>query len=657
MKKTARAKLIGTLVVVFAALAVCAVRADSGAPGRQAPCFPIALKDVAKSESAVAAEDGKAFIPRMGHRPSSVVPSAAPRDLPVDVGPGVIPPPTIGASFVGLAQGSAIPPDPDMTVGPNHVAQVVNLRLRVTTKTGTEQFLSTLTGAAGNFWSGMGVVGFTSDPKVMYDEYADRYVVEMIEVFNDFSGGAVLLAVSATSNPTGVWNRYRTVSTTNIAGTNYWADYTSLGIDQQSVYFCANLYNAAGTVFGGVKYRAFNKTPLLSGSPATFNDLLDTSVPADFSGPRASHHFGSPQGGFFAGVVTPNKLHITCIQNPNASPTLAAVDVTIPSWSPPAVLAPNLGGSGIDPLDGRTQNAVWRNGRMVTAHSIDDGTGTRNLASWYEIDTGNWPASGSPTLIQSGNIDAGPGIHTYQPAITVNTCDQLGVVFTRSSASEHVGIYVTGREATDTPGTMRPMTAVQVSAVGYSPTDNRFGDYLGADVDPTDGQTFWCDGEIATASNTWGTWVASFTVAPCCIPPVVNTIANTASVCSVSFTSPAPSVSAGTAPITWSLVGATPPGMTINPGTGIVSWPSPIASATPYSLTTRATNACGNNSQNWTLTVKPGDFTGDGQVTPADIPMFIDALLGNPVATPCAADVNLDGLINGRDIQAFENSL
>src|SRR5262249_46226499 len=162
------------------------------------------------------------------------------------------------------------------------------------------------------------------------------------------------------------------------------------------------------------------------------------------------------------------------------------VDLTIPTWSPPAVLAPNLGGSGLDPLDGRTFNAVWRNGIMVTAHSIDDGTGTRNLARWYQFDVGNWPASGSPTLIQSGNIDARPGIHTYQPAITINSCGQLGTCFARSSTSEHEGIYVTGREASDPLGTMRPMAAVQVSAVGYTPSSNgtpifRFGDYFGVD--------------------------------------------------------------------------------------------------------------------------------------------------------------------------------
>src|SRR5262249_19087799 len=155
----------------------------------------------------------------------------------------------------------------------------------------------------------------------------------------------------------------------------------------------------------------------------------------------------------------------------------------------------------------------------------------------------------------------------------------LGTCFARSSTSEHEGIYVTGREASDPLGTMRPMAAVQVSAVGYTPSSNgtpifRFGDYFGVDVDPSDGQTFWCAGEYATATNTSQAWNPSFTVAPGCTSPTTNPPANTASVCSVPFTSSAPSLATGTNPITWSLVGPTPAGLTIDPGTGVVSWPN-----------------------------------------------------------------------------------
>ena len=48
----------------------------------------------------------------------------------------------------------------------------------------------------------------------------------------------------------------------------------------------------------------------------------------------------------------------------------------------------------------------------------------------------------------------------------------------------------------------------------------------------------------------------------------------------------------------------------------------------------------------------PGDLTGDGMTTVADLPLFIDAVL-NSNASNCAADCNSDGAVNGLDVQYF----
>ena len=57
----------------------------------------------------------------------------------------------------------------------------------------------------------------------------------------------------------------------------------------------------------------------------------------------------------------------------------------------------------------------------------------------------------------------------------------------------------------------------------------------------------------------------------------------------------------GSQPVTWELVDG-PSGMTLDPGTGEVSWPSP-APADNYSITVRATNGC---EDTWTLSVADG---------------------------------------------------
>lgn len=157
-----------------------------------------------------------------------------------------------------------------------------------------------------------------------------------------------------------------------------------------------------------------------------------------------------------------------------------------------------------------------------------------------------------------------------------------------------------------------------------------------------------------TATNACGSDTKSWTLTVAANNPTVNSMANASVACGHAYTSATPSTSGGVPPFTWTLLGTPPAGMTINAGTGVVSWPSPVASNTPYTITIQASSSCGSGSTSWTLTVKPGDFTGDGIDGVADIPAFVDALLGN--SANCAADVNLDGTVNGLDAQAFVNN-
>jgi hypothetical protein len=138
--------------------------------------------------------------------------------------------------------------------------------------------------------------------------------------------------------------------------------------------------------------------------------------------------------------------------------------------------------------------------------------------------------------------------------------------------------------------------------------------------------------------------------------PTINAIANAASACGSSYTSSAPTTSQGTAPINWTL-DAGPPLMTINSNTGAVTWPNPIPADTPYTITVRATNAFGTDTETWQLAVVPGDFNGDGVLDDLDVPDFVDHLIDVLNTRPCAADVNLDTFVDGFDVQAFVDGM
>lgn len=139
-----------------------------------------------------------------------------------------------------------------------------------------------------------------------------------------------------------------------------------------------------------------------------------------------------------------------------------------------------------------------------------------------------------------------------------------------------------------------------------------------------------------------------------CAAPVIGSVPDAAAICGKAFVSAAPSAT-GTPPLSWSLIGGPPAGMTINSTTGAVSWSNPPASDTPYAITIQASHSCSANvdSKTWHLTVARGDFTGDGIVGVADIGFFLNRVAGRNADLACAADVNADGSVDGRDVEGF----
>ncbi len=138
----------------------------------------------------------------------------------------------------------------------------------------------------------------------------------------------------------------------------------------------------------------------------------------------------------------------------------------------------------------------------------------------------------------------------------------------------------------------------------------------------------------------------------------IDPMAADATVCGVPFTSAIPTASGGTPPYNWSLSGQ-PVGMTINPTTGQISWPVPVISPTPYNITIGAGDNCTGTpaTTSFSLTVRLGDFDGDGLVNVGDVPGFIDHLLGVSSASSCAGDMNGDTFLDGLDVQGFVGAL
>ncbi len=104
------------------------------------------------------------------------------------------------------------------------------------------------------------------------------------------------------------------------------------------------------------------------------------------------------------------------------------------------------------------------------------------------------------------------------------------------------------------------------------------------------------------AENTWGTDSKNFNL-NVIRPPVIDEIADAEVVDGSSYAAPLPVLLQGTPPITWSLP-VHPSGMTVDSSTGQVRWPTVPALEGPHTVTLRASNAAGVDTETWQITVR-----------------------------------------------------
>lgn len=410
------------------------------------------------------------------------------------------------SGFPGIAQTPWTPPDPTIAVGPDHIVQTVNMTIAFYTKDGILTFSQRLdsTGNPG-FFEDVGGGEFTFDPKCFYDHQAQRFVVVALEVYGT-AESYISIAVSDDSDPHGLWYKYRTDAVTWVSGTSYWVDYPGFGFDDRGYYVTGNLFRLSGPGprFAGVLFRAIDKTPMLSGDPVSFNDLRDGGA----ASVQAAQHHDIPPAPYFVGVENTSTIRIHTIDDPFGTPVLQSTSVTVPDFEAPFRGAPNAGGRNLRTLDERIINVHWRNGNLYAGHTVF--ADARHQARWYHFDTAAWPNSGDVTLIQSGNIDAGPDIHTWFPAIYQNGDGDVGLVVAHSSANLFASIQVTGRKANDPLGMMGALTQIAIGTSGYEL--DRWGDFFDIAVDPRNDRTFWVVGEIATDPGVWATAIGRFLV-------------------------------------------------------------------------------------------------------------------------------------------------
>lgn len=408
----------------------------------------------------------------------------------------------LGPTFPAISATGWTPPDPDLAVGPNQIVAVVNSSVAFFNKDGTPTFQQT----AETFFSGLGAGSFIFDPKCVYDRVHQRFVIVFPERDTSPQVSKVLVAISDDNNPAGVWHKYRIEARMTIGGTNYWLDYPGFGYNKDAIVVSGNMFSF-GSGFAGVQYIVIPTAPILGGGTATARYLFDEDAGsvqiAEVVDPTQDRIFGASRGG----SASLNIYAVSDLTTP--TPILQGTTVAVPANTRPQMDAPSTNGNTLDTIDGRLFNAVWRSGKLVASHTIQDGSLLK--VRWYEVSTNSWPVSGSPSLSMSGNISGTGSTHHHMNAVNTNSLGDISAIFTRSSTSITADIMYAGRMAADPAGTMGTPVNLEGSA-GNNYGSGRWGDYFGVDVDPVDDVTFWGIGMGVAADNNWRTSIFSWTI-------------------------------------------------------------------------------------------------------------------------------------------------
>jgi hypothetical protein len=450
-----------------------------------------------------------------------------------------------------------IPPDPSGAAGPTHVVNVVNSTIEWYTKAGVMENRQRLAshpslGVVGSFFASLAPLTSTFDPKVIYDQYSERFIVTTMErtEFNAMTGATntsrVFVAVSDDSDPNGTWYFLQLNTEELIGAGTTWADFPGLAVDSEAIYFTNNQFRhnnqpSPGTL-QGQRLWIIAKAPFYSGGVATAtrydptalanaNPAGDGAVPLITMQPTQMH--GDAPGGVgnylmaYSGINDGTNVAVQMIQvdDPLTAPTFTGY---FSAWGTIAAddsltVFPGAPQSGTTRLiatgDRRfSQNAVYRDGSLYCAAPIRRPTAAPADANqvtvhWFKIDPVviATPVNDPPPTDQ-GNIggeDIAVGTYTFFPSVAVNCAGDLAIGFAASAPSIFPGSYYTARLAADPAGTTQPAGTLR-AGVDYYIRDfttsmtvaSRWGDYTGIWLDPSDERTFWLFNESALTRGT-----------------------------------------------------------------------------------------------------------------------------------------------------------
>ncbi|HLN81545.1 MAG TPA: hypothetical protein VK392_10175 [Thermoanaerobaculia bacterium] len=458
-----------------------------------------------------------------------------------------VPAPSPIASFEGLDfanWGDGHPPDTNGDVGPEYYIQTVNTSIGIYRKSDgvrVAAFTFNTFMSQGNFGNLCDTDNF-GDPVVVYDTFADRWIITDFAFQLDTHGGVVsppgayqCFAASQSGDPvTGGWNFY------SINITDKLNDYPKFGIWSDGLYMSANMFGfRANGSFSNVRVWAFNKAQMYAGAPTaqvvTFDAANDNSpggtnftlLPGN-----ARLQTGAPPAGrenFFAALTGVNnavriwKFHVDWNNTANSTFTGPTSALTGSTFGSGPGFVPELVGNTLDTLTFRAmmQNQYTNIGGVESlwnSHTVAGSSSSQAAVRWYQVPvTGG--TIGSALQASTYNPDSR---NRFMPSVAVDRLGNMAIGYSMSDGTMFPAIRYSGRLAGDAANTITQTetsliegTGGQVHTFSDGTLDHRWGDYSAMTLDP-DGCTFWYTNEYyVTNGSDDHTRIGSFRFPQC----------------------------------------------------------------------------------------------------------------------------------------------
>jgi hypothetical protein len=437
--------------------------------------------------------------------------------------------------FDALTDPFSTPSDTTGALGNSFFVAAVNTQVAVYDRAGT-QVVSPIQLEALHPDS---VGRFAFDPKVVYDQYSDTFLVVYL-VQGDSPRRSLIFAVAipnATADDTNTWCSTSFPGDATTGGSDVWADYPGVGYNDTRVTITTNQFTFPSsigqfrssqvmTIDKAVLYDCNQPTPV----PTVFTGtktrddvgrqamtLRPAETVGSSPGPQLMVSFRSQQGPFD---------YLTLWRIKPTATGFALKKASFPTGKVSLAPLGSQGGGGLnerdlfwDAGDTRFVNAFYDADRneLFTAHTVfknlkpDPLTGSYPEAAirWYEIDPAanlNGSIIARKAIIGAAEVDVG------WPSVASDSTGTLFVTYNRASDphDEFLSAWVATILPNSTAATQLLLHG-GASTYDVSSGRERWGDYTAINRDPLDGQDLGAFNQYAASSDHWQQFISVVT--------------------------------------------------------------------------------------------------------------------------------------------------